>query len=130
MTTHAIGAGTAVIKHGRGPIAGVMAGIAGIAAGNVIGGFTRRAGAVMATGTGAELSTMDDACEPRPTARTVTALAAAAALNVPGRLAGRGTAVMATRAITTDIGMIELRRGPAAGVVASLAGIAALNMIG
>ena len=64
----------------------------------------------------------------RPGIRVVAVLADIACLNMCGALAGSFRPIVATGAIAGDADMIEVRRQPASGRVAVVAGIAGRNV--
>ena len=100
-----------------------MAGLAEVGAGDMVGRFTGRLAAVVATDTGALNFSMVYPNHWRPTARSMAGLAEVGAGNMVTRFTGRLTAVMAADTVAGDTTVVEGRAGEAIGVVAVIAGI-------
>ncbi len=84
-----------------------MAVLAGIAAGDMVGGFTGRGSAVMAGHTGPEHGGVIDLGHRQPGGGAMAILTEVGAVEMLGVLAGGGGAVVAGHTTAADTGMVE-----------------------
>jgi len=128
VTADAVAGDAGVIEHGAAPAAGVVAVVAAVVTGDMIGRLADGGGAVVTGGAGADDVGVIDTGDRNPAAGAVTVLTERVGLDVGGVLAGGGGAVVASGAIAVDVGVVEDRTVPAGGVMAVLAYVTIANM--
>jgi len=128
MTADAIARDIEMVEVRREPAIACMTVITSITTGDVCWMFSRGDGAIVAGRTDADNLGMVDRISRREDHTVMTVLADIACLNMRWMLADGVGAVMAAEAFTSDIEVIEVRRNPAIGRVAFVAGVTTGNM--
>jgi len=104
--------------------------LTGVGALRMVGGFARRGAAVMTTDTTALYLRVIDPAHRAPARRGMAALTQIAGGDMVTRFASGGAAVVAADTVTGHAAVIESRPGKGIGVVAILAGVRALRVVG
>ena len=118
-----------MIEGGIGKISGVVAILTGIAALDMVGGFTRCSGAVVAADATALNFGVIHLTDRVPVTRCMAGFTDITGVDVVGGFTRCIGAVMATDAVTGDAAVIKSRTREGAGIVAVLTGITALDMV-
>lgn len=129
VTTLAIAHDTHVIKVRGQPGVARVAVAAGVLAGNVVGGLARGGHSIVTVGTGSHHLKVIYPDYRDPQSRAMAGLTDAGRLDMELVLAGSFHAIVASLAITKDTHVIEGRRQPGAGRMASITGVVTGNVV-